>query len=108
MANYVEITFNPADAADGLALFLPALTAKGAVLGAPEKRANKDQWGTLTSSEALGFTIAAAQAALLLRPVLLIWLGRGKRVYIKSKTQEVVLENFSADDIDRILSSLDE
>jgi hypothetical protein len=103
----IDVLFDPADAPEGLRLFLPALAEKGVLPRSAEVSRSEDKWGTLASAEAVGFTMAAAHLAVVLRPVLMLWLGRGKRVYIKNGSQEVVLENLSGGEIDQVLSSID-
>ena len=103
----LQLRFDSEDADEGLEMFVPALAAvEGVELLGPEDPAEPDRWQNLHSDTALAVTVVT-QTAFVLRPLLLLWFGKGKRIQLKTDTVEVVLENLTADEIDRVLSTID-
>jgi hypothetical protein len=105
----MELTahFAAPDVDEAIEVFRRALAkVPDAQLLAIEPAESPDKWGVLESAETIGFTIVLSQNLLVLKPVLLFWLGKGKVVRLKSGENEVLLENWSEEQVERLLQSL--
>ena len=101
----LELRFDPADSEEGVNALISALAgSEGVELREPDGGERLAQ--SLYSQTALGVVIVT-QTAFVLRPVLLTWMGRGKRVRLKTEKADVILENMTPEEIDRVLVSID-